>query len=235
MLNNNWLALIITLLVALSWLRINNFAAQRGITSSDFSRKIIHIGTGPIFVLCWLLFNESFAARYMAALVPVLITGQFILVGTGIIKDESAVQSMSRTGDRREILKGPLIYGLVFIAITIVYWKDNPIGIIALMLMCGGDGLADIIGRRYGDQKLPWNHDKSWIGSLGMFLGGWLLAVFVIFVYTLLGQFNNSYSDLMSAILVVSLGATIVESLPIKDFDNLTTTITALVLGHILI
>jgi phytol kinase len=235
MLNNNWVALLITFLVALSWLRINNFAAHRGYTSSDLSRKIIHIGTGPLFVLCWLLFNESFATRYMAALVPVLITGQFILVGTGIIKDETAVQSMSRTGDRREILKGPLIYGVVFIVITIVYWKDNPIGIIALMLMCGGDGLADIIGRRYGAQKLPWNRDKSWVGSLGMFIGGWLLTVFVVSVYVLVGQFNISYSDLMISILVISIGTTIVESLPIKDFDNLTTTITALALGHIMI
>jgi phytol kinase len=235
MLNNNWFALIITFLFALTWLRINNFAARRGYISSDLSRKIVHIGTGPIYVLCWLFFNESEAARYMAALVPTLITAQFILVGTGILKDESAVQSMSRTGDRREILKGPLIYGVVFIIITIVYWKHNPIGIIALMLMCGGDGLADIIGRRYGVQKLPWNRDKSWVGSLGMFIGGWLLAVFVISIYFLSGQFSVLYSELMIAILVISIGATIVESFPIKDFDNLTTTITALALGHIMI
>jgi phytol kinase len=235
MLNNNWFALIITLLLALAWLRINNFAAQRGYTSSDLSRKIIHIGTGPIFVLCWLLFDEAYTSRYVAALVPVLITGQFILVGTGILKDESAVLSMSRTGDRREILKGPLFYGLAFIFITIVYWKDNPIGIIALMLMCGGDGLADIIGRRYGIQKLPWNRAKSWIGSLGMFLGGWLLAVFVLSVYLFYGQFSVSYSELMIAILVISIGTTIVESLPIRDYDNLTTTITALAIGHIML
>jgi phytol kinase len=235
MLNNNWFALIITLLLALAWLRINNFAAQRGYTSSDLSRKIIHIGTGPIFVLCWLLFDEAFTSRYIAALVPVLITGQFILVGTGILKDESAVLSMSRTGDRREILKGPLFYGLAFIFITIVYWKENPIGIIALMLMCGGDGLADIIGRKYGIQKLPWNRAKSWIGSLGMFLGGWLLAVFVLSVYLFYGQFSVSYSELMIAILVISIGTTIVESLPIRDYDNLTTTITALAIGHIML
>ena len=235
MLDNNWIALIITFLFALTWLRINNFAAHRGYISSDLSRKIVHIGTGPIYVLCWLFFNESVTARYMAALVPTLITAQFILVGTGILKDESAVQSMSRTGDRREILKGPLIYGVVFIIITIVYWKHNPIGIIALMLMCGGDGLADIVGRRYGFQKLPWNRGKSWVGSLGMFIGGWLLAVFVISIYFFSGQFGVPYSELMIANLVISIGATIVESFPIKDIDNLTTTITALVLGHIMI
>ena len=35
----------------------------------------------------------------------------------------------------------------------------------------GGDGLADIIGRRFGGVKLPWNTAKSWAGSLAMFIG----------------------------------------------------------------
>ena len=67
---------------------------------------------------------------------------------------------MSRTGDRREILKGPLFYGIIFVIITVVYWKDSPTGIVALMLMCGGDGLADIVGRAYGKLKIPWNKNK---------------------------------------------------------------------------
>jgi hypothetical protein len=48
-----------SLSLALLWLRLNTFAAQRGWISSDFSRKIIHMGTGPLFVLCWLLFRNS--------------------------------------------------------------------------------------------------------------------------------------------------------------------------------
>lgn len=38
--------------------------------------------------------------------------------------------------------------------------------------MCGGDGLADIIGRRFGgNAKLPHNSNKSWAGSAAMFAG----------------------------------------------------------------
>jgi len=54
---------------------------------------------------------------------------------------------MSRNGDRREILRGPLYYGIIFVVMTLVFWKDSPIGMVAVMLMCGGDGLADIMGR----------------------------------------------------------------------------------------
>ena len=121
MLSNNFIALILTFIAAITWLRVNDFAAHRGWISSHLSRKIIHIGTGPIFVLCWLLFHEAPSARYLAALVPGLITVQFILVGLGIIKDESAVKALSRTGDRREILRGPLFYGIIFVVLTIIY------------------------------------------------------------------------------------------------------------------
>lgn len=234
MLNNNWLALLVTFTLALIWLRINDFIAQRGWISSDLSRKIIHVGTGPIFVLCWLLFKDDAWARYLAALVPLAITLQFLLVGTGVIRDEAAVQAMSRTGERREILRGPLIYGIVFVVLTIWLWQTTPIGITALMLMCGGDGLADILGRRYGKARLSWNKQKSWAGSLGMLLGGWLLTVIVIGIYTSLGFFSRPLGGYLPAITFIAVAGTIVESLPVQDLDNLTVSLAAVILGFVL-
>ena len=201
MLHNNLLAILATFFIALAWLRLNNIAAHRGWVSSYLSRKIIHIGTGPIFVLSWLLFDDASLARWLAALVPFAITAQFVLVGTGIIKDEPAVQAMSRSGDRREILRGPLYYGIIFVMLTLVYWKISPIGITALMLMCGGDGLADIAGRRWGYIKLPWNAKKSWMGSLGMFLGGWILALGIYSIYMAAEIFPVHYGNSYRAYL----------------------------------
>lgn len=235
MLTNNILALVITFLAAIIWLRINDFAAHRGWMSSHLSRKIIHIGTGPIFVLCWLLFHEAASARYLAALVPGLITVQFALVGFGIMKDDAAVKALSRTGDRREILRGPLFYGIIFIVLTIIYWKDSPIGMVALMLMCGGDGLADVIGRRFGNKKLPWAPSKSWTGSLGMFLGGWSLAIIVLWMYLIANIFPGSIVNYLPALTLIALTGTLVESLPFKDIDNITITLTAVILGHVLL
>jgi len=231
MLPNNILALIVTFLVALIWLRLCDFAAHRGWISSYLSRKIIHIGTGPIFVLCWLLFKNTPSAPYLAALVPGAITLQFILVGLGVIKDEAAVQAMSRTGDRREILKGPLYYGIVFVLVTILYWLNSPVGIVALMLVCGGDGLAALMGRRYGKIKLPWNKNKSWAGSLGVFLGGWVLSAFILVVFAAAGVFQAPFTSYLRGITLVSLAGALVESLPLEDVDNLTVTLAALVLG----
>ena len=229
---NPFIALVLTFVIALAWLRLMDFAAHRGWIESRLSRKIIHIGTGPIFVLCWLMFPDVWYARWLAALVPLLITAQFALVGLGVMKDEASVKAMSRTGDRREILRGPLFYGIVFVVMTLVYWKDSPIGMVALMLMCGGDGLADILGRGLKSPKLPWNKDKSWAGSLGMFIGGWALAAFILGMFVLAGIFPGPFTAYLIPITLIALAGTAVESLPLKDVDNITVTLAAVALGH---
>ena len=204
MLSNNLLAFALTLSLALIWLRLNDFAAQRGWVDSRLSRKIIHTGTGPIYVLCWLLFTQSASSRYLAAIVPLAITAQFVLVGLGVVRDEAAVKAMSRSGDRREILHGPLYYGIVFVALTLLYWLESPIGMVALIVMSGGDGLADIVGRRYGVHMLPWSKRKTWEGSLAMFGGGWIFASLVLAVYLASGVFEGRYIDYFPAIAVIA-------------------------------
>jgi phytol kinase len=233
MINNNLIALIITFAIAIAWLRLNDFLAHRGITSSQLSRKIIHAGTGPLFVMCWILFKHNESAPFIAALVPMAITVQFALVGFGIIKDEAAVAAMSRTGDRREILRGPLFYGIVFILITILFWTKNPSGMIALMMLCGGDGLADIFGKKFRSPILPWSRSKSVAGSLAMYIGGWLFSVGIIAFYILFGVFAGPFIQYLLPITVIALAATLVESLPLKDSDNLTVPAISLVIGYI--
>jgi phytol kinase len=227
-----YVAALLTFLIAVFFLRLMNALARRGVIESRLSRKLIHIGTGPIFVLCWLMFKDVFVSRWLAALVPLLITVQFALVGTGLMKDEAAVTAMSRTGDPREILRGPLFYGLVFVAVTLIYWKDSLIGIPALMMMCGGDGIADIVGRRIRSPRLPWSPEKSLAGSLSVFLGGWLLTVVIFAVYVWFGAFSGPLTRFLLPVTWIAVGATLVESLPFKDVDNITLTLVSVLIGH---
>jgi phytol kinase len=231
---NPILALVITFALAIGWLRLMDFFAHRGWIESRLSRKLIHIGTGPIFVLCWLLFPDVSYAKWLAALVPFLITVQFALIGLGVVKDEASVKAMSRTGDRREILRGPLFYGIVFVVMTLIYWKTSPVGMVALMLMCGGDGLADIAGRGIKSPKLPWNKGKTVAGSLGMLVGGWVLAAFILFIFVLAGVFPGPFSTYLLPITYIAVAGTVVESLPLKDVDNITVTLAAVALGLLL-
>ncbi len=235
MLNNVWLALFITFALALLWLRFNDFLAHKGWISGPVSRKIIHMGTGPIFVLCWLLFPEVPSARYLAALVPLSITLQFLLVGLGVIKDQASVEAMSRSGNPREILRGPLYYGIVFVVLTLLYWRDSMIGIVALMLLCGGDGLADIVGKKMGRRQIPWSREKSVQGSIAMFLGGWLMALGVLYAYIQSGMFDTSFVSLLPGVTLIALAGTLIESLHFKDIDNITVPVLAVALGYILL
>ena len=230
---NPYLATVLTFAIALAFLRLMDFFAHRGWVESKLSRKFIHIGTGPIFVSCWLMFPDVPISRWLAALVPLAITVQFALVGFGIMKDEASVQAMSRSGDRREILRGPLFYGIMFVVMTIVFWKDSPIGITALMMMCGGDGIADIVGRRVKSPKLAWSREKSIAGSLSVFAGGWSLTLFIIAIYIGARVFAASFAAYLLPVTWIALGATLVESLPFKDVDNITLTVVSALIGYL--
>lgn len=230
---NPYLATILTFAIAIAFLRLMDFFAHRGLIESKLSRKFIHIGTGPIFVLCWLMFPEANSSRYLAALVPLLITVQFILVGTGIMKDDAAVQAMTRNGNPKEILRGPLFYGIVFVALTVIYWKESPIGITALMMMCGGDGIADIVGRRIKSPKLFWSREKSVAGSLSVFAGGALLTALILFIYVNTGVFAAPFNIYLFPIMWIALGGMLTESLPFKDVDNITLTVVTALIGHL--
>jgi phytol kinase len=229
---NNYIALIITFALAMLFLRSMDYIAHRGWMDSKLSRKVIHIGTGPLFVLCWLLFKDTPDARWLAALVPFAITVQFALIGLGVMKDDASVDAMSRTGDPREILRGPLYYGIMFVVLTLVYWKDSPIGIIALMMLCGGDGIADIVGRRFISAKLPWSKDKSIAGSLGVFLGGFIMSAVIIYIFVAAGVFAGAFTSYLLPIAGIALAGALVETLHYKDIDNISMTLASALLGH---
>lgn len=223
--------MVITLMLALSWLRIMDALAANGILEQKLSRKIIHMGTGPLFVLCWPFFSPQPTACYFAALVPLAITLQFIGIGVGWIQDPDAVQAMTRTGNPKEILKGPLFYGLVFVVCTIGFWRTSPVGMLALMMMCGGDGLADIVGRRLGVHKLPFSPEKSWAGSVAMFAGSFLFAFSFLSLFNRLHYFQPPLVGTVGIVAAIALIATLVEALPFRDIDNLTLTGVAVALG----
>lgn len=229
-----WLAFFSTFIISIIWLRFIDYFASKGFISKKLSRKIIHIGTGPIFVLCWLFFPEDLLSRYLAAIIPLLITIQFFLIGIGVIKDQASVDAMSRTGDPKEILKGPFFYGVVFVLLTILFWRESPIGIISLMILCGGDGFADIIGRRVPSFALKWSPDKSIAGTISMFFGGLFFSSTLIFIFIKLGFLNIIFWESFPKLLLLNGLATIVESLPVKDWDNVTVPAIVVLVGLVL-
>lgn len=158
--------------------------------SSNLTRKLIHMGCGPGFLLSWVLFSDLPTARLLAAAVPILSIVRLVLASRGKLGEGGAamVRGISRTGADKEVAGGPLVYTWVLLVACLLGWRTVAAAV-AVCQMGMGDGLADIVGRRFGKVKWPFSETKSFAGSAGFALGGFLsslgmIALFHAFGYT---------------------------------------------------
>lgn len=96
-------------------------------------------------------------------------------------------------------------------------------------------GVADIMGRKYGSVKIPYNQKKSWAGSISMFVFGSLVSLGMLYYYTYLGYFNLNWMETVQKVAFVSLVATAVESLPITDVvdDNISVPLASMAAAYL--
>lgn len=183
----------------------------------------MHVLSGVMFMSSWPLFSNSNEARFFAAVVPFLNGIRLLTYGLGFYSDEALVKSVTREGKREELLRGPLYYVIVLLLIVLAFWRDSPIGIVSLSMMSGGDGFADIVGRRYGSLKLPFNKKKSWAGSVAMFISGFLLSALMLSYFSWLGYIHVNWEETFGKLVLVALAATVVECIPVTDVvdDNI--------------
>ena len=111
----------------------------------------------------------------------------------------------SRKRDKGRFVLGPLtLAGGVFFALLLFPMHTAKIAIFALAF---GDGLASLVGKRFGKIRLAFFKDKTVAGSLTCFA-----AVFLS-TFAVSGNFWKS--------LVLGIAGAGIEMLPLKDYDNL--------------
>ncbi|KAF2953131.1 probable phytol kinase 2, chloroplastic [Oryza sativa Japonica Group] len=220
--------------VALALLRFFEELAKRGVFEQKLNRKLVHITIGMVFLLFWPLFSSGSYAPFLAAVAPGINIIRMLLLGLGVMKNEAMVKSMSRSGDPRELLKGPLYYATTITFATSIFWRTSPIAIALICNLCAGDGIADIVGRRLGQEKLPYNPNKSYAGSIAMALAGFMASIGYMHYFQSFGFIEESWS-LAFGFLVVSVTAALVESHPISTHldDNLTVPLTSFLVGSL--
>jgi CDP-diglyceride synthetase len=118
-------------------------------------------GAGTGLILTWPLYpGKGAACAVVASSVVWLATARFVLVGAGLMKDRSLVESVGHgQGQEHMLLRGPTQYGTVIAAITMASFK-TPTSVVAIGVLCGGDAMAALLGRRFGKHRIPWNKDK---------------------------------------------------------------------------
>ncbi|MHA2249135.1 MAG: diacylglycerol/polyprenol kinase family protein [Candidatus Kariarchaeaceae archaeon] len=216
-------AVILTIVLIQLFILLNDFIKAKGYLSTTVTRKFIHIFAAPIYVFCWMLYSNKWYSPYFALIVPGLFAFQFILIGFGITKNEEFIQTMSRSGDPKELLRGPLYYAIFMMISAVLFWTSiplsddySPVGIVAIMVLAFGDGFADIVGRTMNRMKFTIFTEKSIPGTLAMFVFSLLFS----FIGLLVFGFDLEHLTLIT--IVACAVATLVEVASPKETDNVT-------------
>ncbi|KAH7537022.1 hypothetical protein FEM48_Zijuj03G0048200 [Ziziphus jujuba var. spinosa] len=175
--------------------------------------------------------SNSNQARCFATLVPLVNCLRLVVHGFQLVDDDGLIKSVTREGNPKELLRGPLYYVLILIICALAFWRESPVGVISLAMMCGGDGIADIMGRKFGSKKIPYNPSKSWAGSISMFVFGFLVSIGMLYYYSALGFMVLDWPLTVQRVALVSMVATFVESLPITKVidDNISVPLASMV------
>jgi phytol kinase len=219
-------AWLVTGAVAAGWVGSSAAVGRRRLLPPHLSRKLLHIGTGPLSVACWPLYSGAASSAWLAASMPLAATAVFALVGSGAKPDALGLSaSATRSGRREELLRGPLLYGLVHAALAVACWR-TPAAVLTVAVLCGGNGAAEVVGRSVASPRLPWNGDKSVAGSLGCLTGGATVAAPLLRFCLRSGAFAPVAPDagLAAGVLLVAMIGAAVESLPapVEGGDNVT-------------
>lgn len=194
--------------------------------TNETKRKIEHIV--PVVFVLLLRYLNTWQALLFA----------FVGIMYGLFLSRMFVKGAFREHEREKRFSfGKLIYGIMVFILILLFYKKMYIAAGAWAIMSLGDGCSNIFGRTYGKRKLPWNPQKSWIGSAAFVLFGGLGAAILMWwvnlsqspLQIMQGQMQTSltWSYFLGCGFLAALVAAGVESLPLKINDNITVPLTA--------
>jgi dolichol kinase len=208
--------------------------AKKEIVEPRDSRKLIHTFSAPLYMIIWPLFTPG--GRFFAACVPLVNAFRLYSAAMGDSRETELASAVSRSGDAKEALGGPFVYVIVMCVAISLFWRDSMVGITALSTMAAGDGMADLIGRRFGkNNKWPFEFtNKSVAGSTAFWLSASLCTALLATWLSYTGCLELPYelNVLIPKILAVAGACTMIELVPIGD-DNWTVPISAAILASL--
>jgi phytol kinase len=205
--SNLWLRILIVPVYVGTIVSIAELLHRYTSTPPEQVRKVVHIGTGNVILLAWLLQLPAWVGITSAVLAGIVTLVSYrlpILPGVNSVGRKSL---------------GTFFYAVSIGVLTAVFWSlDLPqYGVIGILIMAWGDGLAAIIGQKYG--KHPYTivgNTKSWEGTLTM-----AIVSYTIVSIVLLSVQGNIWQTWVVGI-PVAIVATAVESIAQWGLDNLT-------------
>lgn len=178
--------------------------------NEEISRKIIHI-----FVGNWILISPFFENIFVAAGIPF----SFIIINFLSVQ-YNLIPSMEREGDEKSY--GTVYYAISLFMLTLIahYTGMWTISIVGVLIMAYGDGLAAIIGEKYGRKYLKIEKSKTVQGSLVVLIA----AVLITFIVATINNPTFSLKIIFINLLISALNgifAMYIEISGKNGFDNI--------------
>ncbi|MCX7876270.1 MAG: hypothetical protein N2321_08910 [Melioribacteraceae bacterium] len=206
----NILVTIFAFIYVFGIVALMDFFVKKGFPQ-DLSRKVVHIAAGS-WLIFWLLYDSSHWTKYLNISPALLWT--FLLLQKGFFAkaDDQAVKTMTRTGDKKELLKGPLYFTIVMNIFGTLFYGSN-LSFYAMGFLTWGDGLAPVIGTRFGKHKFRILSEKSIEGSFAFFIFGIIGTMIFHLIFNI--EINWYF------LFLCAITSTIIEAISPKDFDNI--------------
>jgi len=203
---SDWLAIVISYVYVFAVIGVGEGLRRWRGYSTEFTRKIVHIGVGM-----WAFGTVFLFEHWYFAIIPPV---SFMILN--YISYRGEIFKSVELGEKGNL--GTIYFPISFAIIICLFWERSNLLVASLMPMTWGDALAAILGRRYGRRKYSLlGSTRSVEGSLAMFLFSWLSTFLALL---LLPPLDWQTSLLYS--LAVAVFATLVEALSPWHIDNLT-------------
>ncbi len=176
-------------------------------------RKILHILTGNIaFILP--IFQTKEVMAFLAA-------GPFILF-TFLMSPYSPIKSLRGDTSKSGHGMGLVYYAIAWTILAYFFFDSKEVIAIGILAMSYGDGFASLIGIKYGKKKYKiYKDEKSFIGSLSMFIFTFFLIVIALLFYQRIDLDITSIIDVVPWLLLISGISAVAEGITPLGLDNL--------------
>jgi phytol kinase len=215
---SDWLALVISYVYVFAVIGVGEGLRRWRSYSTDFTRKLVHIGVGMWAFGAVLLF-----VHWYFAIIPPL---SFVILN--YISYRGEIFKSVELGEKGNL--GTVYFPISFAIIICLFWEQPGLLVASLMPMTWGDALAAVLGRRYGRHKYRvLSSIRSIEGSLAMVIFSWLSVFLALLLLSPLGWQTSLLYSLATAVF-----ATLIEALSPWHIDNLTVPLLAAGLLHLL-
>jgi len=192
------------------WLTLLALAAlavrRRWNGQREWSRKLVHIGTGAVVPLAWLGSIDRRIAIPAAGLITLLAALNHRL------RVLPAIEDVGRHS------YGTIAYGASITTLLLLYWPADPAAVAAgVLVMALGDGLAGLLGPLLASPSWRvWGQRKSLLGTSAM--AGGSLAMLLLVQQLAAGA--GAPHPSLPGLLAITLAAVLLEQAAVVGIDN---------------